>query len=149
MFSNLVYLRDHLITITCLCIMYVFFIPCNLMYVIIIIMFNFISHRAEILVSMVFGVRADINQISKVSPQYCFLGTQQGSTFLIIVVVPNSADFRTCSILISIPRLLIYFSNFVVIAPDVPSCISQSFLILYHTLALSTSTISGLLASIM
>ena len=30
-------------------------------------MFNVISHKAEILVSLVFVVRADINQMSKVS----------------------------------------------------------------------------------
>ena len=40
-----------------------------------IIMFNVISHRAEILVSLVFAVTADINQMSKVSQQYLFLGT--------------------------------------------------------------------------
>ena len=34
--------------------------------IIIIIMFNVISHRAEILVSLVFAVTADINQVSKV-----------------------------------------------------------------------------------
>ena len=40
--------------------------------VIIIIIFNIISHRAEILVSLVFAVRADINQMSKVSQQFPF-----------------------------------------------------------------------------
>ena len=43
--------------------------------IIIIIMFNVISHRAEILVSLVFAVRADFNQMSKVSQQYPLLGT--------------------------------------------------------------------------
>ena len=41
----------------------------------IIIMFNVISYRTEILVSMVFAVRADINQMSKISQQYPFLDT--------------------------------------------------------------------------
>ena len=39
------------------------------------IMFGIISHKAEILVSLVFAVRADIKQMSKVSPQYPFQGT--------------------------------------------------------------------------
>ena len=39
------------------------------------LLFNFISHRDEIFVSLVFAVRVDINQMSKVSPQYPFLGT--------------------------------------------------------------------------
>ena len=39
----------------------------------VIIMFNVISHRTEILVSLVFAVRADINH--KVSQQYPVLGT--------------------------------------------------------------------------
>ena len=43
--------------------------------IIVIIMFNVISDRAEILVSLVFAMRADINQMSKVSQQYPFLGT--------------------------------------------------------------------------
>ena len=43
--------------------------------IIITIMFNIISHRAEILVSLVFAVTVDINQMSKVSQQYPFLGT--------------------------------------------------------------------------
>ena len=41
----------------------------------IIIKFNVISHRAEILVPLLFAVRADINQMSKVLQQYSFLGT--------------------------------------------------------------------------
>ena len=41
--------------------------------IVIYIMFNIISHRAEILV--IFAVRADINQMSKVSQQHPFLGT--------------------------------------------------------------------------
>ena len=56
-------------------------------------MFNVISNRAEILLSLVFAVRADINQMSKVSQQYPFLGTEQDSIFLIILAVPNNADF--------------------------------------------------------
>ena len=56
-------------------------------------MFNVISRRAEILVSLLFTVRADINQMSEVSQQYPFLGTQQDSTFLIILAVPNNVDF--------------------------------------------------------
>ena len=43
--------------------------------IVFIIMFNVISHRAEILVSLVFAARADINQMSKISQQYPFLGT--------------------------------------------------------------------------
>ena len=43
--------------------------------IVFIIMFNVISHRAEILVSLVFPARADINQMSKISQQYPFLGT--------------------------------------------------------------------------
>ena len=39
------------------------------------IMFNIISHRAEILVSLVFAVRADINQMLQVSQHNPFLGT--------------------------------------------------------------------------
>ena len=35
--------------------------------IIIIIMFSVISHRAEILISLVFAVRVDINYMSKVS----------------------------------------------------------------------------------
>ena len=57
------------------------------------VMFNVISHRTEILVSLVFAGRADIDQMSKVSQQYRFLGTQQDITFLIILAVPNSVDF--------------------------------------------------------
>ena len=56
-------------------------------------MFNVISHRAEILLSLVFAVRADINQMSKVSQQYPFLGTQEDITCLIILAVPKNADF--------------------------------------------------------
>ena len=42
---------------------------------IIIIMFNIIPQRAENLVSLVFAMTAGINQMSKVSVQYPFLGT--------------------------------------------------------------------------
>ena len=52
-----------------------------------------IIHRAEMLVSLIFDVRADINQMPKVSQQYPFLGTEQDSTFLISLAVPNNADF--------------------------------------------------------
>ena len=38
-------------------------------------MFNVISHKAEILLSLVFTVRTDINQMSKAPQQYPFLGT--------------------------------------------------------------------------
>ena len=84
-------------------------------------------------------------------------------TFLVILAVPNNADFWRCSILISISRLSIYFSNFVLIVLDAPttmgitttffvchnletSHISQSFLFLYHILlfifpGISTSVI--------
>ena len=89
-------------------------------------MFNVISHRAEILLSLVFAVRADINQMSKVWHQYPFLGTQEDITFLIILAVPKNADFWTCSILISVPRLWIYFSNFVVIVPNAPAIIGMT-----------------------
>ena len=58
-------------------------------------MFNFISHRAEILVSLFFAVRADINQMPKVSQQYPFLSTEKDNTFLIILAVLNNADFWT------------------------------------------------------
>ena len=128
------------------------------------------------LVSLVLAVRADINQMSKVSQQYPFL-----DTFFVMLVVPNNANFRTCSVLTcSIPRFSIYFSNFIVIVPNAPTTmgitttfftfftltnrISRSFLVLYHTLVLpdiatsiiivsfftlSTTTISGHLDSIM
>ena len=43
--------------------------------IIITIMFKVISHTAEILVSLIFAVRADINQISNALQQYPFLGT--------------------------------------------------------------------------
>ena len=43
--------------------------------IIITTMFNVISHRAEILVSLAFAVRADINKMSNVSQQYPFLVT--------------------------------------------------------------------------
>ena len=61
----------------------------------IIIMFNFISHRAEILASLVFAVRADIKDVKGLTA-ISFLGyltRQQDSTFLIILAVPNNADF--------------------------------------------------------
>ena len=41
----------------------------------IIIMFNGISHRNQILISLVFAVRSDINQMAKVSQQYPLVGT--------------------------------------------------------------------------
>ena len=72
-------------------------------------MFNVICYTAEILVSLVCAIRADVNQMSKVSQQYPLLGIQQDSTFLNILAVPNNADFCSYSILISILSLSIYF----------------------------------------
>ena len=81
----------NLFVLICFRYYYLFVLIIIIIIIIIIIMLNIISHGAEILVSLVFTVKADINQMSKVSQQYSFLGTSQDSTFLIILAVPNNA----------------------------------------------------------
>ena len=79
------------------------------------VIFTVMSHRAEILVSLVFAVRADTKQMLKVWQQYLFLDFYQDNAFLMLAV-PINVDFRTCSEheLFSISRLSIYFSIFVI-----------------------------------
>ena len=91
------------------------------------IMFNVISHRAEILLSLIFAERADINQMSKGFKAISFLGfltrqycSKQENT--IILAAHDNADLRTCSILI--------IQQFCLLT----SCISRSFFVFYHVL---------------
>ena len=64
-------------------------------------------------------------------------------TFLVILAVPNNADFWTCSILISISRLSIYFSNFVLIVLDAPTTmgITTTFFVCHNLEILSQQVI--------
>ena len=62
-------------------------------------------------------------------------------TFLIMLAVPNNADFWINSILISIPRLSIYSSNFAVIVPNAPTTIGiTTTFFICHNLAIHLLT---------
>ena len=115
------------------------------------VIFTVISHRAEILVTLVFAVRADTKQMLKVWQQYLFLGFYQDNAY-VMLAVPINVDFWTCSEheLFSISRLSIYFSIFVITTcrgfftpwdKSIPHWTwTQYFLVLGRTLNLSSNS---------
>ena len=106
-----------------------------------------VSHRAEILVSLVFAVIVDTKQMLKVWQQYLFLVFYQDNAFLMLAV-PINVDFWTCSEheLFSISRLSIFiittcWGSFTPWDKSIPHWTwTQYFLVSGRTLNLSSNS---------